>query len=36
MKRKYIKKEKIIEIRQVDKNMFDSLLKVAVKIKPPK
>lgn len=36
MKRKYIKKEKKIELREVDKTLFDTLLKNATIIKPPK
>lgn len=33
-KRKYVKKEKIVEIQPIDKKMFDALLKVATKIRP--
>lgn len=34
-KRKYVKKEKQPELRQVDKNEFNLLLKTATKIKAP-
>lgn len=34
-KRKYIKKEKIIEVEPIGKKMFDALLKVGTKIKAP-
>lgn len=34
-KRKYVKKEKIIDIVPIDKNTFDALLKAGCKIKPP-
>lgn len=34
-KRQYIKKEKIPELMEVDKKMFDALLKVSTKIKLP-
>lgn len=35
-KRKYIKKEKIVEIQLIDKKMFDALIKVGTMIKPEK
>jgi hypothetical protein len=35
-KRKYVKKEKIVEVTPIDQQTFDSLLKVATMIKPPK
>lgn len=35
MKRKYVKKEKIIDIQPPDKNTFDKLLKISTTIKPP-
>jgi hypothetical protein len=35
-KRKYVKKEKVLEIEPIDKKMFDALLKVGTKITPPK
>ena len=35
MSKKYIKKEKIVEVNPIDKEMFDALLKVGTKIKAP-
>lgn len=35
-KRKYVKKEKIPEIREINKEQFDKLLKAACFIKPSK
>lgn len=35
-KRKYVKKEKISDEVPIDKSMFDALLRVGTKIKPPK
>lgn len=32
----YTKKEKVIELRSIDKSIFDKLLKVSTIIKPPK
>lgn len=36
MKRKYVKKQKPVELLSVDKVLFDKLLKVATIVKPPK
>lgn len=35
-KRKYVKKEKKPDLREIDKETFDKLLKASTFIKPPK
>lgn len=36
LKRQYVKKPKVVDVTPINKTIFDTLLKAATKIKPPK